>query len=696
MLTLAEYRRIGAVTIFRDILLVDGVARFTSIFYAIPDQPRLVIEQDGGAAFYVTWFRGTLAGGVRGGGLATLSLDLMISTQTREELLRQIPLQYGLPAGQGVELRAVPFKAGTVELSFAGERGPGEFVNQIAGSGPARLSGHERATFAMDLTADGVALLWPAVEQKLNAIHIRYDLVYEHRLAGTSMRVWCDAKRSYPRAQAWLGSGQADLGGLSTTLIEERLAGIEVSSDHPIAPEYEQQLQRTGQDILTKALAATILSPEGNAGGRKLRPYSESMQYALNVQFYDSSPLDAHAVLDSLVRIELTDEQFRRRLVQVRAENGFFSLLTVQIVCTVDFSEDLISVVKVVLTTTDRLKRTGEFIFKKGTPETQLFCADLASPSQNEYTYAVEIFYTGDPMPSRVSYGPTNSTVIVLDFDSVGTLNVLVALRNVPFDLVSKAVVALQYPPKGLSRTMVFDGETLSDSWRVVVREGPLTFQYKVDWLLRNGTRVEGDWTPSDRRTLYLDAPPALDQKAKVQVMSAGDFSGLVQIVVDLRSDADHLETQIAFTRAGESRTWELKRQADAELQYAFRRTLVYQDGTVRKVDSDWIPESRTLLVIADDLRFDVHIIARLLDIGGTLKAVIVELESVIAPENMQRKTLLLQNKSEQQRWTFRIINPGQHGYRYRVTAVGIDGQRQKPSEWRDADSELLVLTPTT
>jgi hypothetical protein len=241
---------------------------------------------------------------------------------------------------------------------------------------------------------------------------------------------------------------------------------------------------------------------------------------------------------------------------------------------------------------------------------------------------------------------------------------------------------------------MILDGASSTASWSAVVRDGPTAYRYKTDWLLQNGTRIEGAWAETNSSALYLDAPAAIGQQAKLEVISAGDFSGLSQIIVDLRSTADNADTQFAFTRTGEANTWKPKRQSDGDFRYDFRRTLIYEDGSVRAADPEWVPSTRPILIISDELRFDVSVVARLLDLGASLKSVIVELETDASQGPVEKKTFLVQNKTDQYLWTFRINKLDQHRYRYRITAISSGGQRKAASEWRDADSGILVLTP--
>jgi hypothetical protein len=260
---------------------------------------------------------------------------------------------------------------------------------------------------------------------------------------------------------------------------------------------------------------------------------------------------------------------------------------------------------------------------------------------------------------------------------------------------VDKAVVQLEYAARGLTGRLVLDGGTTAAEWAVIIRDQPQTYRYKVDWLLFDGSRLEGSWNTSSDRRLRLNAPASLHRAEELQVVSAGDFADVAQILVDLRCHGEpDSQSQLAFTKPGDSTTWEIKVAAGGDLEYEYRRTIVYQDGTTRVVDNDWVLERKPVLVVRDEFRYEIRLIPRLLDLGGTLSMVLVELESAAAGDSApQRRTLVLKNKDEEPHWSFRLGQRDQHGYRYRLTPVTSQGDRRPATDWREADSEILVLT---
>lgn len=705
MLTLAQSLHIGAASVFRDFIVKESGPTFTNTFYAIPDFPRWALDEQGEPVFDLTWYKSSSPIDVtKGVGIATMAVDLSLTADERSAMLQKIAAQFNLdPAA--IQLMSLPFKAGSVELAVAGESSGSkdtDFINQIAGGGPAQLNGSEQAGFVIDIKPEGAALLWQALEKHLDVFHLRYDLVFDHRLMGTRMRVWCDARKTHLAASQWLQAGGTDPQQLRANLVSQRLAGIDLDSDQPLPDAESAALRKCGQGILDHALASALFTANPAPGDKtalQLRPYSESLESTLNVSFSESFPLEQHMVLDSVMHLDLTPEQFARKARMIGATSGFFDLLEVQIVCTVDFQSDLISLVAVHIEYDQtgpggRVKRTGDYIFNKSSASIQHFRTDVASPQQTSFRYSADVYYHGDTTPLHIDYPEAQGTVVVLDLDAVGVLHVRAELRDVPFTDVSSAVVDLRHIASGASTRMILDGNTMAGQWDAVVRQEASSFDYKVAWVLKDGRRLESDWTSSSARTLFLDAPAELKTKAQVNVVAAGDFSELAKILVDLRDPrTPELAVQFAFTQSGETRLWEPNRGPDKNFAYEYRRTLVYCDGTTRVVDEDWVQETRPVLVVQDDLSFEVHLVCRLLDLGGALKMAVVELEPEDPVNGIGKKTIIVRNKNEEPHWSFRLRARDQHRYRYRLSEITTSGEHRAPSDWQHSENELLVLT---
>ena len=711
MLTLADSRRIGAFTVYRDTTYQDGRRSYTSRFFVLPDLPRLARDVDGGPAFDFLWYRalpGQEVGGDAGGGLVTLTVELGPTADERAMLEQAIPAAYAGQAPAAVELVPIPFRAGTVDLAVAGEteEAAGELTEQVAGSGPARLSGWERASFAVELTRDGAALLWQAIEAGMALFQVRYDLRFDAHLDDVQLRVWCDVRSSLGVVADRLASGSIDPAELRERLTAERLAGTELTSEQPIPPEERETLERLGQQLLEATLANAMFDLDGAEDGQpglrvdgrvgRPRAYTTTMETHLNHTFTQSFPVERRAVLDGVLRLDAEGAQMASRLRKIDLDGGFFRIMEVKVYCTVDFQHDLVETVKVTMVyeatgPSGRVRRTAELVFREGSTA-QTFRFDLASPDQRAFRYDVDVWYRSDPEPTHLSFPETDATAVVLDLDQLGVLRVDVELRDVPFAAVRTAVVDLVHPPTGRSHRLVLDGGRPSGTWEAVVGQGPGAYRYQVAWVTPTD-RMEEPWRDATSRRLALDAPTELWRTTSVQLIAAGDFTELAQIAVDLRTGPEDGEVEsLTFTQPGQTLTWAPPTADPAGFRYQVQRTLVYRDGTVHR--SDWEDDDRPVLVVRDLLLFEVGVVPRLLDLGGSVALALVELELVGESVGTQKRTtLVIRDRSEQPRWRVRLGSPDDRAYRYRLTLVAPGGPRTE-FPWREAQDGFLVLRP--
>ena len=637
MLTLSQSRRFGSFTVFRDVTYQAGKPVYGPSFYVLPDAPRIAQDAEGNPAFDFLWFRGQAGqSSVQAGGIVTLTVDLSLTEEERETLLAELSAAYGLDRAARVELRSMPFKSGMVKLTYAAESGGGEFTHAIAGSGPARLAGSQRATFVADLNADGAALLWDALEKQADLFRVQFDFVFEHRLADTRMRIWCDAKKSHEVLGTRIGLGVDDPAKLRETLTEQRLAGIQIDSEQPLTAEHQEALEKAGHELLDSALASTFFRPraadEDLPKSQPLRPFSVSMEAALNMTFSESFPLEHNAVVESVLRLGRTRQEMGERIRRMDLDGGFFRIMEVPIHCTVDFGRDLISMVKVTVeyngtSSTGTIHRKGEFVFQEGVT-LQTFRTDLASPDQTQYVYSVDVHYRGNPTPLHLTRPPTNAGAIVLDLDGLGILSVKAELRDVPLNLVKAAVVDFEYAPKNLSHRMILDGEQVAGEWQAVTQSPIGPYRYKADWALEDGRRIGGDWQESSRKLIYLDAPAHAIQKARVlawqRATSLPWLRSLSTCKAEPRPRCPNSSRSHALVRA---RFGSHRIHHKTEFEYQYRRTLVYQDGSIRRLDPDWRIDTSPVLIVRDELRFEVEVVPRLLDLGGSLRFALLDLE---------------------------------------------------------------------
>src|SRR5262245_26281535 len=147
----------------------------------------------------------------------------------------------------------------------------------------------------------------------------------------------------------------------------------------------------------------------------------------MEFQFSTQAVLVGHlAPNDNLSNI-LQGRRVDELCTQVPLDQGWFKYIDVQVMCTADFDQDPIDLVKAHLSYQGRgslgdINQVEDFVFSKGSAS-QRFSTYLAGPDQKSYDYECEIFYKGSSK-SYKARGRTDETILVLDTDRLGVLRV--------------------------------------------------------------------------------------------------------------------------------------------------------------------------------------------------------------------------------------------------------------------------------
>lgn len=703
MLTLAENHRMGDFTVFRDASFSGGARTVTSTFYLLPDTPRLGRDDDGGPSFRFLWYRraldpGAVAAGsdpVRAGGFLTVTVDLGPTAEQRQQLMSDLAAKFQIEGGaSAVNLLPMPYVSGTVALAFAAEStGAGDFVNRVAGNGPAALAGNEQASFAVDLNQDGAALLARAIDQNLDVLHVRYDLVFEYHLDGVRLRMWCDAKRAQLMAQTQATTAALDPATLRTALVSSQAAGVEIQSDTPIPTDQQAALQAMGQTLLEASLAAAVIAPDG----RGALPFNESMSTAVNVTFTSTFPAQQHAVADSILELAGDETTRPTRIVTIDLATEP-QPIDVLIVCPVDFVNGLLTAVHFFIAYDGigpdgkPLHVAADFVFKAGSARASFH--SLASADQRRYHWHAEVQYR-DGTSVVLAEVNDDQKLLILALDGLGVLDVEVVLGDVPFDSVRDVIVDLEYPPQQLTHQMILDRAHAGESWQTTVGEvQPSALRWRATFLTADDRRITGVWQTAASTRLIIDAPPEFGATARIDVLSSGDFTDVAQILVELRlNPEDGSGTQLSFTKPGQTQSWAPKLPPGSAIGYQARVTVVRSDGV--SCAFDWADEDSSFLVVRDQSRFRVQVVPRLLDLGGAWAAAAIDFEHLDAAANLdERDTLVLRDPTTDGAWSFQIGSSGQHGYRYQLTLVPKAGGKRQVLPWKQAEDEVLVLRP--
>ena len=662
-----------------------------------------------------------------------------------------------------LKLGMVPISEGTVTIAVlaetpGAEAPAGEFVASLVGVGRVSMTGRQRASFAAKLTLDGAVLLWKMIEKDLRAVRVAYDLRFNHRLDAVRMVVWARADKAYHALQeqwqnlsdnaSWSethtpsshtytfsrdqSSSARDI--ISTTLRASELSGVEVTPEagaDVISAEQLAELTRYGEDMLKDFLTSTFLEwkpgegvefteqptlatelPELNGkkyghhgiSAYKLKQWDETMSASLNHVYKSKAVVTGNlAPNDNLGNI-LGGRDVAELRTQIELAADWYKFLDVQVLCTTDFDEDPVDLVKVHLRYEGKgplgdIVTVKDLAFRKNTAP-QRFSTYLSELRHRTYSYELEVYYRGATQ-TYTTRGESEETILVLDTDRLGVLRLDIQMGLVDWERIRQVLVKLSHGAGSSRRQIEFALDEKRQSYRwieVVGNEINDPYTYEVTYVDRGGQHIVMDPERSRSRSLIFNQP--FQEDHEVVLVPAGSFGAgglLSQVVVSLRykDQANDYVVEDTFTLAkeGESRVWKVPLIDKTLRRYEYRVTVFYSDGVTR--EDAWRSSDSTILAVGDPYGFRVQILPFLLKnapgafLFGTLTLRFHDEAAGIHAE----KTLELTDFSKPLTWRFRLGAPERHTYRYQLTLFTADG-RALPQPESEESKDVLVLMP--
>lgn len=667
---------------------------------------------------------------------------------------------------KALEISGLPITDGTVTIAILGEGGgdptkpaaAGEFIANLVGVGHVSMTYPERAAFMAKLTQDGAVLLWDLLEKNLPAVRIEYDLKFSHRLNGVTMTVWCEAKKAFSAVQEqwqqlsedahWserhsggdshytYGDDQSDnaRNRVFSSVKGSDYSGVNITQEagpDAIKPDEINQLAQQGNEMIKDFLAGTFLEYKPGADytppdqepalqtelatqdGKKyghdsisrysLKTWDESMDASLRYHLTEQTVLDSTMTIDDNLANILAGQPVKDFRTQIDIDASFYKYLDVQVVCTADFDQDPIDLVKAHLSYQGRgpqgdINKVGDFLFKKDS-QPQRFSTYLAAPDQLKYKYDCEIYYKDSTNTYSYS-GQTDETILVLDVDKLGVLHVDIQIGVVDWDRIKQVLATLSYGSGSDQKQMqfTFDAQHQSNKWVEVVQP-PVTdpYTYTVSYIDKNDQRIDTDPQTSRSKMLVLNQP--LQEALKVMIVSAGSFGtdGLIQqiaVAVRYQDPANNYEQSdiISLTKEGDSKLWTVPLVDKNLRHFDYKVTVFYSDGVTR--EDEWQTTDGDVVPVGDPYGFRVQILPYLLK-GGPWAFGTIYLRFDDAQGNIHaEKTLQIQDFTTPLTWRFRLGAVDRHTYRYKLTLYRASDGKEVAGPDCEETKEVLVLTP--
>jgi hypothetical protein len=323
---------------------------------------------------------------------------------------------------------------------------------------------------------------------------------------------------------------------------------------------------------------------------------------------------------------------------------------------------------------------------------------------KREYQYHWRVGYAGrDPGPWGQWITETNPK-LNLAIGEPGKVDVKVVVGNVDFTQVTSAVqVDLDYADTDAGvadqgTTVILNPAQQSQEysrWIYVAQAKPL--RYRTHFFLKNGQTIDGDWQETTSDALAIDEP-SLIQKLGVNLFPAGDWSNVVQTVVDLRySDPANqyfLNGTYDLKTVDQFLHWMVVLKDPAKRDFDFKYVTTFKDGSPPLM-VDWSTVhgdgSVPINVKANPTTLAVRLLPQAVDFTVT-PVVQANLHYDDQAANLHMTESFVFTKPEQQTWTVQIKDPNKRSYRYQLSYT--TKQSQITEAERTTDSDTLVFPP--
>lgn len=754
MLTLTNSTNIEGYTIFQDdgnpIGPPDPHARKVPFkYYALPKQPEIARDEKGNPIFSLIVYRHPenrispdATNKDMGGGILTFTVELSVPQKDMQKIKSKLrEMTYGEAAAdatQDVYLDMVPFLDGTVSVAVAGETagdGSNEFVKTAVGSGKVSGIGDNRKAVMVKLTQEGASLMSQLEKIRTLPINVAYDLTFEHRLLGVTMHVWCDINSSYTLIQEVThqseeyGSGflgwsheHVDINkvtGVTETLVRNKTAGVEVvPASSQITPDTLASLEKMGIDMLNKEIEKALQAspPPADLDRTYLTKYLSTMANNFNFTLDRKMVLVQNFRPSANIANVFQSGKFEDLVAFIDLRDGFFNFLKVPVRVNADFKTlPLDSVTVTVIYNRekfgggDREQVRQSFNFKDGAA-IQTFLAYANTLAEVTYDWDAIVHYRGSDQTFEVGQSRVKDDFLVVDVGTLGMIQVDVGLGLVNLDSFPAANVSFRYYSGSLGK-MIETGFKLDKSeqtamWTEPVHENPVKgYEYKVDWLRKDGDILTGKWIKTTASRLRLDAP--VPDQLKVSVMCSGNFkdSGdqISQIGVSLRyNDPDNhytQEGQLVFTDDKVMQSWIVDLRNPDLRDYQYRYDIVYKDGLVKSFPEDggWTNGQPGFITVGEHYVIRVEVFPALLTYTDTSKIVQVDFSYTDKGNDIdvQDSLVFSAQDSAKKTWRVRGAPGGPKDYTYQIhyyAASGAEINTQPVTQ----SAEVLVVPPVT
>jgi hypothetical protein len=500
-------------------LTVYGDSDSEAVFYVLPDQPRLRLDQNGLPVFKFVKYRDPIdrGGGRKGGGFIIFDAEFAVPDTTmnavRTDLSAKVAAKWAANnwgAPPPVTIGQIVWASGTVKVQCLDNGGV--LVDHVDAPVSPSLYGNNVTAVTVELSDLGAPLAEAALQGAgAGIVQVIYDLKFWTALPKIEAHAWFHASEFYHFSQTI--TVDYDVWGEDSyqqTLREQfassQAEGVEITTgigvDDNLREQIRTQLQKNLEDIIKTKMLEQIKpvdpSDRGDRGDdsvkrdfltTKVEDFDESYNENMTVE-WEIFPNGTLPTITSMKDKNGQPLKWSNYAVDVDLNDPFFQTLRIDISSPIAWDQVPIDSVDVTI------------IYGAGGSKNQTFHLDHNQQSAvyerfmdkdgSAWQWTCTVNYTNRADSYTSPAAPGTGTELTLDAALTGLLSVHVEPGNLDFAKVSSAQVTFNYTPKNhppIESLVTLTKDARTGDWHAFLLEPQTTsYSYQVEYTLNDGT----------------------------------------------------------------------------------------------------------------------------------------------------------------------------------------------------------------
>jgi hypothetical protein len=617
------------------------------------------------------------------------------------------------------------WKSGSVKMNAPQSAA---LVTKTLGERPASLIGNNVAAFSIDLTPDGASFMEQTLVGRdgrgatdLTPIQVEYKLTMLAKLPPATMYVRFNTASLYHAVQELFHEHHNCTDDyftsetMMTSAIEAGLVTIKIDTggiqDEDILQMLMQQATSIVQELLANRFAEKERAPleewanddiaESSAEVYRLKRVTEidmtNFEQTMEIKPTTEWTIAPQGTLQAF----FTKVQDMSRFVRVvNLNDAFFRTLGLSARAFANWAEDEVAFVELEV----KYEQGGEikvntFTFTPDDKEPQKWDPSLIN-GKRDYQYRWRVGFEGRAPGDWSKWEKTTTRDLNVSVATPGKLDVEVTGVGLDFEnVLDAALVHLRYSDPAndipmIGQSVLLSKERASGKWlRQLFAPWNRPVEYRVEYLLKSGTTVEKDWTPTTGPTQnILVARPNVDV-LDLTLIPAGRWSDVIQSVLSVRyADGSYQkDAQFNFTKQEEFKKWAVLLLNNSRRKFEYKIVTTFKNGDVQ--ETAWLTregDQALPVLVEGPPRLDVKVVGAVLDFASTpLTKIDLEYSDPQGIRDVQ--SISLQKADDAVLWSVPIRKDGPRTYRYKTTYFPADGTPVE-RDWEVTETELVVV----